>query len=143
LHGGAGNDALYGGGSDDKLYGEDGNDGLLGDGGNDLIVGGGGNDRLTGGAGKDTFAWDNSDVTTGTTLFDHITDFGVGDRLDFTGLFNNTHPSNLSTVLHVTDTAQGTIISADIGAGTFVDLVMLDSVHTTLDDLQLFGAILV
>ena len=109
---------------------------------NNVINGGGGADTLTGGGGNDTFAWARTDVTTATGL-DHITDFGAGDRLDFSAVFNNTHPTNIPAVLHATDTAAGTVISASNGAGAFVDIVILDGVHTTLDDLQANGQLVV
>jgi Ca2+-binding RTX toxin-like protein len=145
LYGDAGADTLYGGGADDRLSGGDGNDKIYGDGGNDIMSGGAGNDILTGGQqnglginGADTFAWQRNDVVsaTGTSLgFDHITDFGANDRLDFTGLFDNSHPADLSAVLHVTDTSSGTLVQADVGGGHFVDVVLLDNVHMTFDDL--------
>jgi Ca2+-binding RTX toxin-like protein len=146
LSGDAGNDTLYGGGADDRLAGGDGSDRIYGDGGNDTISGGAGNDILRGGQqnglgadGADTFAWQRGDVVTANATsagFDHIADFGANDRLDFTGVFNDTHPSDLSALVHVTDTANGTVVSADVGGGHFLDIVVLDNVHqVTLDDL--------
>lgn len=145
LYGDAGSDTLYGGGADDRLFGGDGNDKIYGDGGNDVISGGAGNDILTGGQqnglgtnGADTFAWQRADTVTATGTsagFDHITDFGANDRLDFTGLFDNSHPADLGAVLHITDTASGTLVQADVGGGSFVDVVLLDNVHMSLDDL--------
>lgn len=146
LSGDVGNDTLYGGGADDGLSGGDGSDSIYGDGGNDTISGGAGNDILRGGQqnglganGADTFTWQRGDVVTAdgaSAGFDHITDFGANDRLDFTGVFNNTHPADLSAVVHVTDTANGTVVSADVGGGQFIDVVVLDNVHqVTIDDL--------
>ena len=38
--------------------------------------------------------------------------------------------------MHVVDTAAGTVISADVGGGSFMDVVVLDNVHgVTIDDL--------
>ena len=153
LVGGAGNDGFYGGGGNDQIAGGDGNDRVFGDGGNDTIFGGAGNDTLTGGAqsgagdkGLNTFAWLRSDVVNANGSaagFDHITDFGAGDKLDFTQLFNNAHPMIDTSILHVTDTAGGTIVSANLGSG-FIDVVALDGVHgLTLDDLVHNHAIVV
>jgi Ca2+-binding RTX toxin-like protein len=144
-HGGAGKDTLWGGGGNDSLWGNDGDDKLIGDGGNDRLVGGKGSDILTGGQqsgagikGSNTFVWSQADVVNadGTSAgLDHITDFGVGDRLDFSGMFPS-HPLQTADVLHLVDTAAGSMISADVGSGTFVDVVVLDGLHyASLDDL--------
>jgi Ca2+-binding RTX toxin-like protein len=145
MYGGAGNDGFFGGGGDDIAYGGDGNDRIYGDGGNDTMIGGAGNDTMTGGTtngagdkGANTYVWARADVVTasGTSAgLDHITDFGGGDKLDFTALFNDTHPADVKAVVHVLDTTAGTVVSADLGAG-FTDVVVLDGVHhVTVDDL--------
>ncbi len=146
LYGGAGNDGFWGGGAHDAIYGGDGNDRVFGDGGNDIIYGGAGNDTMTGGStsgtgnqGNDTFVWEKADVVTAggaSAGLDHITDFGAGDRLDFTLLFTSP-PSVAAEVVHVADTAAGTVVSAAVGAaGAFVDVVVLDGVHgVAIDDL--------
>lgn len=144
--GGAGNDGFFGGGGSDRIYGGDGNDRIYGDGGNDTIFGGAGNDTLAGGGssptlvkGNNTFAWVQADAVnaSGTSVgLDHVTDFGAGDRIDFSGMFAS-KPAVLSSVIHVTDTTAGTVISASVGAGgAFVDVVVLDGVHLSLDDLN-------
>lgn len=153
LEGGAGTDNLFGGGANDVLNGGDGNDFIAGDGGNDVISGGAGSDRLYGGQtnglgidGIDTFVWAHDDVVTATGAsngLDHILDFGSNDRLDFSGVFNGSHPADLASVLHVTDTAAGTVISADVGGGVFMDVVVLDNVHMTLADLTSHHQIIV
>lgn len=62
-------------------------------------------------------------------------DFGAGDKLDFTGLFGNSHPADPALLIHVTDTTAGSVV-ADLGTGQFVDVVVLDGVHgLTIDDL--------
>ena len=143
-HGGAGKDTLWGGGGNDSLWGNDGDDKLIGDGGNDRLAGGRGSDILTGGQqsgagikGSNTFVWSQADVVNadGTSAgLDRITDFGVGDRLDFSGMFAS-HPLQTADVLHLADTAAGSMISADIGSGTF-DVVVLDGpYYASLDDL--------
>ena len=61
--------------------------------------------------------------------FDHILDFARGDKLDLSGLALGLGAP--SDYIKVTDTAAGTVISANFGGSTgFVDVVMLDRVHT-------------
>ena len=153
LRAGNGDDGMFGGGSNDAIYGEAGNDKIYGDGGNDTIYGGAGNDLLAGGqfkngfsVGNDTFAWLRTDVvdTAGVNQgFDHIIDFGAGDRVDFSGLSLQAGP--IANVIKVVDTAGGTVISANFGGSVgFVDVVVLDNVHNvTLTDLVHDGAIAV
>ena len=142
LAGGADNDGFFGGGGNDRILGEAGNDKLFGDGGNDYLRGGAGSDFLSGGgfgstssAGLDTFAWLRADVLSGSTVqgFDHVTDFGAGDRIDFTGLSLGT--AAIETLVRVTDTTAGSVVSAKFGTLGFVDIAILDGVHTTLADL--------
>jgi hypothetical protein len=86
LDGAGGDDVLRGGGEKDKLTGGTGNDWLEGgagldvlDGGagNDVLIGGADNDKLIGGSGADIFMF------AGDFGSDKITDFGPGDRIDF------------------------------------------------------------
>ena len=56
--------------------------------GADIIAGGAGNDTMTGGTGADTFKW-----YLGETGSDVITDFTVGDKLDFSGIASITGSS--------------------------------------------------
>lgn len=142
LYGGLGNDGFFGGGGNDRILGEAGADKLFGDGGNDYLRGGAGSDFLSGGgfgstssAGLDTFAWLRADVLSGSTVqgFDHVTDFGAGDRIDFTGLSLGT--AAIETLVRVTDTTAGSVVSAKFGTLGFVDIAILDGVHTTLADL--------
>lgn len=84
----AGNDILTGTLGWDTLYGLAGNDSLSGGSGNDILSGGDGNDILEGGAGADSL-----NGGAGTDVFkyryfndvkdDKITDFSVGDTLNF------------------------------------------------------------
>ena len=107
----------------DTLAGGDGNDLLISSAGNDHCDGGAGSDTLVSvstssaynqvfdGGADNTFAWLRSDVVNANGSaagFDHITDFGAGDKLDFTQLFNNAQPAIDTSILHVTDTAGGT-----------------------------------
>lgn len=156
IYGGTGNDGLWGGGGNDVLHGEDGTDWLFGDGGNDAITGGAGddaiaggaqNDQLTGGAGNDTYFWQRADVFHANGAwagYDTITDFGAGDRLDLSGIFKNLPAQPMANMVHVTDTAGGTVISASINGGaTFLDVVVLSGQHLDLDDLVDAGQLVV
>jgi Ca2+-binding RTX toxin-like protein len=82
LMGTAGADTLYGLEGNDTLSGGTGNDILSGGDGNDVLDGGAGADSLHGGAGNDTFrytAFKDADE-------DHVVDFAVGDRIDFSAV---------------------------------------------------------
>ena len=147
IYGDAGNDAIYGGGANDTLFGGAGNDAIYGDGGDDWIRGGPGNDILSGGqftnklsAGRDTFVWELEDVISdpnSTSYFDQIVDFGIGDRLDFSGLFSTPPPLPMWELISLEDTAAGTVVSVDLAAsGAFVDIAILVDTHNlTVDDL--------
>lgn len=146
IYGGAGNDGVYGGGGNDTIFGEDGNDRLYGDGGDDYIRGGAGSDVMTGGQingagnkGANTYAWARADIVNGdgnSTGLDHITDFGTGDRIDFSLVFSRAQATHIADYIKVADTSAGTVISADVGGGHLVDVVVLDNVHhVTFDDL--------
>ncbi|WP_415639298.1 Hint domain-containing protein, partial [Paracoccus nototheniae] len=76
-----GDDTLLGGDGDDTLLGGAGDDVLSGGSGDDVLDGGSGSNTLTGGPGDDVFVWDGTGDTT-------ITDFGTGDVVDLSGLFN-------------------------------------------------------
>lgn len=154
MRGGVGNDGFFGGGGNDVLWGDAGDDRLYGDGGDDILRGGAGNDTMTGAGfnnggakGANTYIWDRPDVVNADGSkagLDHITDFGVGDRMDFTGLVSN-HPAAVHDAVRVTDTAAGLVVAVDAGGTTgFVDVVILDNVHgLTVDDLAHQGSITV
>ena len=154
LKGGVGNDGFFGGGGNDKLHGEAGNDRMYGDGGNDTIQGGAGNDIMTGAGfnnggarGANTYVWERADVVTpsgSSNGLDHITDFGVGDRLDFSQMFS-IHPAAAHDAVRLTDTASGIVVAVDMGGTTgFIDVVVLDNVHgLTVDDLDNSHAVIV
>jgi Ca2+-binding RTX toxin-like protein len=153
ISGGTGNDGIFGGGSNDVINGDAGNDKIYGDGGNDKISGGVGNDVMFGGqlqggysAGNDTFAWARADVVNSAGVhqgFDHIADFMAGDKIDFAGLALAAAP--IAALIHVTDTAAGTVIAANFGGSVgFVDVAVLDGVHhMTLADFIHTASILV
>lgn len=153
MHGGAGNDGFFGGGGNDTIYGDAGNDRIYGDGGDDVISGGAGNDIMTGAGfnnggarGANTYVWERADVVNGNGSpagLDHITDFGVGDRLDFSGIVAPS--AAIQDAVRVTDTAGGLVVAVDMGGTSgFVDVVVLDNVHgLTVEDLTHSGAIAV
>lgn len=93
-----------------------------------------------------TFVWERDDVVNADGSkagLDHITDFGVGDRLDFSGLVA---PScAVQDAVRITDTADGLVVAVDMGGTSgFVDIVVLDNVHgLTVEDLTHSGAIAV
>lgn len=133
--GGAGSDKLIeiegvvGSAYGDELEGGKGNDLLSGGGGDDEIRGMRGADVLTGGAGADTFAFAKTDVVSGKTHYgvDTITDFGVGDRLDFSKFFSG-NVADIADVIRVTESADGTMLTLDAGSSGFVDVVFLEGV---------------
>lgn len=86
---GSGDDIVYASTGDDFVAGEEGNDTLYGGSGNDHIIGGKGTDLIFGGAGNDQLSGGaDSDTFSFYTDFgsDTITDFGSGDKLDFTNI---------------------------------------------------------
>ena len=155
MDGGDGNDGLFAGGGQDRLSGGAGNDRIFGDGGHDIIRGGAGNDLLVGGqlgattsTGNDTFAWTRPDIVDANGAaagFDTIADFGIGDRLDFSGLFSGAPPAPLADLMRITEVDAGTIVSIDVDAtGLFFDVALLSGVHQIdLDDLIGQNAIIV
>lgn len=147
MDGGDGNDGLFAGGGQDRLSGGAGDDRLYGDGGHDVLRGGAGNDLLfggqlgaTGSTGNDTFVWMRPDIVDASGAaagFDTIADFGIGDRLDFSGLFHGAPPAPLADLLRITEVDAGTVVSIDIdAAGQFFDVALLSGVHhIDVDDL--------
>lgn len=77
--GNGGNDTIRGGSGDDLISGGSDNDDLYGDAGTDTISGDRGIDTLTGGADGDTFLF-NANLGSADS-FDHVLDFGSGDRV--------------------------------------------------------------
>jgi serralysin len=95
--------------------------------GNDWFRGYEGSDIFTGGAGSDTFVWEEKDVVSGKKSqgVDTITDFSAGDRLDLSDITDGFNPV---TLVKVTDTAAGSMVSVKVGSA-FYDVVLLQSVH--------------
>ncbi|MTE01781.1 hypothetical protein GIY56_15940, partial [Paracoccus sp. YIM 132242] len=71
------------------IQGTNGNDVLQGTAGHDVLNAGGGQDTLSGGAGNDTFVFAQAG------LWDGITDWNEGDRIDLSGMDANTGLSGL------------------------------------------------
>ena len=96
-------------------------------------------------AGRDTFGWARADVVTasGTSAgFDRITDFGAGDRLDLSGLFQAVSGPPVQ-MIRLADTTAGTIVSADVGASNLIDIVLLEGVHgLDIHDLVTSGSVI-
>lgn len=125
-------EGVIGGAGDDTMVGSRYDDSFDGGAGNDVIQGGRGYDVLTGGEGDDTFVFTRQDVLSGRNYygFDTITDFGAGDRLDFSGLGSGNHAIDLRYDVQLNETANGTMISVDMGGHTgFVEIAFLDGVH--------------
>ena len=117
---------------------------LDGGAGNDTLRGLGGADTLTGGDGADTFQWLAKDLLSGKKHLgvDTITDFDQGDRLDLHDMLKKFAPGQLAGAVHVTDGAEGSRVSVNIG-GSFVDVVELQGVHgLTAADMLASGMIL-
>jgi Ca2+-binding RTX toxin-like protein len=117
----AGHDNVQGTQAADSISGDAADDHLEGNGGNDTLIGGLGNDTLIGGQGADTFVFAVGDSgTISGTVFDIITDYGVGgddDLLDLAGVA--TVAAN--TVLDVD-------VSAAVAGGGVVDAAVLNGV---------------
>ncbi len=82
---------LQGSAFDDKLTGDGGANALIGGSGADTLTGAGGKDMLTGGLGNDTFVFTTLQDSS-VAAPDLITDFEVGDMLDFSAIDANTGP---------------------------------------------------
>ena len=100
--------------------------------GNDTFRGMGGADTNTGGTGNDTYNWFVKDVTQNGLYLgaDTITDFGGGDTLNLHEFVKAFPASPLDSVVHLTNSAAGTLVSVKIGT-VFLDLVNLQGVHET------------
>jgi Ca2+-binding RTX toxin-like protein len=137
------------------LFGGDGDDRIFGDGGNDIIRGGAGNDLMGGGqlngapsGGNDTFVWMREDIVDAhdnSAGFDTIVDFGIGDRLDFSGVFNEAPLAPIADLVWVEEMDAGSIVAIDVNAnGQFFDVAILSGVQQIdVDDLIGQSAIIV
>lgn len=131
----------------DTFEGGKGNDHFVGGAGRDEFNGERGYDVMTGGEGADTFKFEASDIRSGNNYygFDTITDFGVGDRLDFDNLLNGVRERDIGRYVHLTEVDAGTMVSVDFGGNAgFVDVVLLEGLHgIDIDDLTAGGHIVV
>ncbi len=138
---------VIGSADNDTIKGDGGDNVLIGGAGNDLIEGGRGADVLTGGSGADTFVFKSSDVVSGRIHHgvDRITDFGAGDRLDFDSLLRGVKYNDLSEVVQLTETSEGTMVSVDMnGSAGWTDVVLLEGMFDLdLDFLEGGGQIIV
>jgi Ca2+-binding RTX toxin-like protein len=135
---------IIGSAFNDTYKGSSGVDRFDGGAGDDVIRGLGGADILAGGNGADTFVWFGKDVMSGNRHLgvDHITDFGLGDRLDLSDILKGS-TAPIDSLVQTQDTAAGTLVSARLG-GRFVDIAVLDDVHgVTAASLFADGMILV
>jgi VCBS repeat-containing protein len=123
----SGIEKFIGSAMNDTFKGSSAADMIMAGAGNDWLRGLGGADTLSGGAGSDTFFWEKTDVG-GSLGVDRITDFSVGDVLDFKKLVTITATNTLSSMVKVTDGAAGSTIAAKVG-GAFVNIATLDGVH--------------
>jgi serralysin len=132
----AGVEGVVGSAFADVLDGNKHGNALDGGAGDDVLRGRGGVDVLTGGEGSDTFAWHVKDL--GDT--DRITDFGKGDVLDLTRVFNGV-PGGATDEVSFTKTDAGLMVSVS-SAGAWVDVVLLEGVYDS-NALLTSGALLV
>ena len=58
-----------------------------------------------------------------------IKDFQNNDTLDFRGMLPADAYSRMDDLVHLVDTAEGTMVQVSVGA-KFVDVVLLEGVHT-------------
>lgn len=148
LLGGGGDDLLSGGTGNDRLYGATGDDTLDGGEGDDVLNSGLGADVLTGGEGADSFTYYSYDIVSSNYRgnrwsYDHegvdtITDFGVGDRLEFwEGASTGTSRwgADIADVIRTEATAGGTLVSYNHEGYGWADAVLLQGVDVSLQDL--------
>ena len=116
----------------DSIRGSSGDDVIEAGGGKNVIRGGAGSDDMTGGDRSDTFvwkAWDVIDTATGASRgVDTIHGYESNDVLDIRGMLKGVAYTNLEDVVHLTDTADGTMLQVKMG-GTFMDVALLADVH--------------
>ncbi|MGI9406980.1 MAG: calcium-binding protein [Hyphomicrobiaceae bacterium] len=118
---------------DDTIKGSKRDESIDGGAGDDVIRGYKGADTLTGGEGDDRFTWERKDVDG----IDTITDFDFGsDTLDFRNLVKATKYDDLSEVVQIENTDEGTLVSVYSGSDYgWQDVVMLEDADVSLDTL--------
>lgn len=109
-----------------SLSGLAGNDTLIGNGGADTLLGGNGDDRLVvtdtafgyveGGKNKDTLALDAAGVTLDLTAIADTLVFDI-ERIDLTGIGDNTLVLNLAEVLNISTSGNSLTVWGDAGDG--------------------------
>ena len=96
-----------------------------------MLEGGAISHTLTGGTGGDTFYWKVADVGLAGGP-DHVTNFSFEqfDRIDLSRIVGNHKPLNVEDVVHVIDTAAGTLVQAHVLNSTaWTDVAVLDNIH--------------
>jgi Ca2+-binding RTX toxin-like protein len=127
---------------DDRFVGSTGVDTFVGGAGNDWFRGDKGSDVFTGGEGADTFVWQERDIVQGKKSqgVDRITDFAADDVLDLSSV---TKGAPASSVIRVTDSAEGSMVAVKVGS-SFYNVVLLENVHgATVDSLISDGLLIV
>jgi Ca2+-binding RTX toxin-like protein len=122
----------------DNIKGSAGNDVIVAGDGNNVIRGGQGSDEIILGGDSDTIvfkSWDVVDSATGASRgVDTIHGFNSGnDSLDLRSLLSQNkgvdYKADLDSFVHLTDTADGTMVQVNLGKG-FVDVALLADLHT-------------
>ena len=119
----------------DQITGSDRVDVINGGAGNDVIRSKAGADLLTGGEGRDTFVFMKKDVMLNGEKrgVDVITDFKGNDLIDLFDFFKGkVAVQDADSVVHLTNTVAGTIVSAKLGAD-FVDVALLQGMYIPTD----------
>jgi Ca2+-binding RTX toxin-like protein len=127
---------------DDRFVGSTGVDTFVGGAGDDWFRGDKGSDVFTGGEGADTFVWQERDIVQGKKSqgVDRITDFAADDVLDLSSV---TKGAPASSVIRVTDSAEGSMVAVKVGS-SFYNVVLLENVHgATVDSLISDGLLIV
>ncbi|KPF93880.1 hypothetical protein IP81_01730 [Novosphingobium sp. AAP83] len=97
---------ITGNASNNILRGLAGNDTISAGAGNDQLFGGAGFDILTGGAGNDMFVFESvADIGNNALIRETITDFALGDMLDFTAIDANTGQNGTQRFVFIGDAA--------------------------------------
>jgi Ca2+-binding RTX toxin-like protein len=146
LTGGNGDDTLSGLAGNDTLSGGYGNDALAGGDGTDTLTGGQGYDTLTGGAGGDTFKFaslaeiGNGYNSSGTTIYERITDLAVGDKIDLSAIAGLTFAgvgngfTGVANQVRVRSDSSGTYLEIDTNGDTSRDYTLALTGNLTLEE---------
>ena len=140
------NNVLSGLAGDDLLNGEAGDDLLLGGDGNDVLIAHDGADTLVGGAGSDEFVFSIS--PSGVEVIADFNGLPGGDVLDVSALLSGfvEDVSDVNDFLRAVQANGSTTLQVDangaVGGATFVDMVVLQGVNTSIGGLLNDGSLL-